>query len=151
MGFPELKDIDRDAVSSMLQTLGRVCEEVVVVTEKTELCDLRCVPCRGDVPQVTGQEKQALLPSISDWRVLDRGKMEQLERRFKFKDFAMALAFTNGVGKLAEEEDHHPQLTTGWGYVTVRWWTHKIGGLHQNDFIMAARTDKLYNDVFLTP
>jgi 4a-hydroxytetrahydrobiopterin dehydratase len=121
------------------------------VTEKAELCDLQCVPCRGDVPAVTEQEMQTLLPSISDWRVEVHDNMERLERRFRFKDFAMALAFTNGVGKMAEEEDHHPELTTGWGYVSVRWWTHKIGGLHQNDFIMAARTDKLYNDVFITP
>jgi 4a-hydroxytetrahydrobiopterin dehydratase len=100
---------------------------------------------------VTEQQKQTYLPSISDWQVRVHKSMERLERRFKFKDFATALAFTNGVGKLAEEEDHHPELTTGWGYVTVRWWTHKIGGLHQNDFIMAARTDKLYNNFFLTP
>jgi 4a-hydroxytetrahydrobiopterin dehydratase len=67
----------------------------------------------------------------------------QLEKRFEFPDFAGALAFTNKVGEIAEEEGHHPKLTTEWGSVVVTWWSHKIGGLHRNDFIMAAKTDKL--------
>jgi 4a-hydroxytetrahydrobiopterin dehydratase len=67
-----------------------------------------------------------------------------LSRRFRFDDFANALAFTNALGKLAEEEDHHPALLTEWGRVTVTWWTHKIRGLHRNDFVMAAKADELY-------
>jgi 4a-hydroxytetrahydrobiopterin dehydratase len=66
-------------------------------------------------------------------------------RAFKFKNFTEALAFTDQVGEIAEEEGHHPALFTEWGKVTVRWWTHKIGGLHENDFIMAAKTDRLYD------
>ena len=71
--------------------------------------------------------------------------MRNLERVFKWKNFVQALAFTNRVGELAEEEGHHPALLTEWGKVTVTWWTHKIKGLHRNDFIMAARTDQLYS------
>jgi 4a-hydroxytetrahydrobiopterin dehydratase len=74
---------------------------------------------------------------------VQREGIKSLERAFKFGDFAQALAFTNKVGEQAEEEGHHPALLTEWGKVTVSWWTHKIGGLHQNDFIMAARTDEL--------
>ena len=70
-----------------------------------------------------------------------RAGILQLERVFTFSDFAQALAFTNKVGALAEEAGHHPAILTEWGKVTVTWWTHKIGGLHRNDFIMAARTD----------
>ena len=70
--------------------------------------------------------------------------MDHLERVFQFPDFAQALAFTNRVGALAEEEGHHPALLTEWGKVTVAWWTHAIGGLHRNDFIMAAKTDQIY-------
>ena len=68
----------------------------------------------------------------------------QLTREFKFRDFAQALAFTDRVGALAEEEDHHPAILTEWGKVTVAWWTHKIRGLHRNDFVMAAKSDGLY-------
>lgn len=119
------------------------------MTKKIELCNLQCEPCRGGAPPASEQEKQTLLPGVVDWRIQVDGSTELLERRFSFKNFATALAFTNEVGKLAEETDHHPELTTGWGYVSVRWWTHKVGGLHRNDFIMAAKTDRLYNDVFL--
>lgn len=69
--------------------------------------------------------------------------MRVLRRVYKFRDFAQALSFTNKVGALAEAQGHHPALLTEWGKVTVMWWTHKIGGLHKNDFIMAAKTDKL--------
>jgi pterin-4a-carbinolamine dehydratase len=76
----------------------------------------------------------------SRWRI-----SPGLQRVFKFKNFAQALDFTNKVGDLAEAEDHHPALTTEWGKVTINWWTHKIRGLHRNDFIMAAKTDGLYS------
>ena len=68
---------------------------------------------------------------------------------FRFDDFAKALAFTNALGQLAEEEDHHPALLTEWGRVTVTWWTHKIRGLHRNDFVMAAKADELYRRLSL--
>jgi 4a-hydroxytetrahydrobiopterin dehydratase len=75
--------------------------------------------------------------------VANRDGVMQLERRFGFPDFAEALAFTNRVGEAAEAEGHHPRLVTEWGSVVVTWWTHKIGGLHRNDFVMAAKTDRL--------
>ncbi|PYN58661.1 MAG: 4a-hydroxytetrahydrobiopterin dehydratase [Candidatus Rokuibacteriota bacterium] len=80
---------------------------------------------------------------VSGWQLLDREGIARLERVFHFPSFADALAFTNRVGALAEAEGHHPALLTEWGRVTVTWWTHKIRGLHRNDFIMAAKTDGL--------
>jgi 4a-hydroxytetrahydrobiopterin dehydratase len=77
--------------------------------------------------------------------VIEVEGMQRLERTFKFKNFAQALEFTNKVGAIAEEEDHHPRIVTEWGKVTLQWWTHVIGGLHKNDFIMAAKSDELYD------
>ena len=103
----------------------------------------RCVACRRDSPRVSADEIGELKPEIPDWQLLERDGVARLERVFLFPSFAEALAFTNRVGALAEEEGHHPALLTEWGRVTVTWWTHKIRGLHRNDFIMAAKTDAL--------
>lgn len=111
-----------------------------------ELQEMKCTACRADSPRVTEEEIALYKPQIPDWSLNEVDGVKQLEREFKFKNFRQALAFTNKVGEVAEEEGHHPALLTEWGKVTVRWWTHKIGGLHQNDFIMAAQTDDLYND-----
>jgi 4a-hydroxytetrahydrobiopterin dehydratase len=108
------------------------------------LTEMKCVPCQGGETTVTDEEMAELKPKIPDWQVTDQDGIRQLERVFEFEDFGQALAFTNQVGKIAEEEDHHPVLVTEWGKVTVIWWTHKIGGLHRNDFIMAAKTDGQY-------
>ena len=101
----------------------------------------RCVACRRDAPRVTPEEIAALKPQIPDWELVERDGIPRLERTFRFPDFAQALAFTVRVGELAEAEGHHPALLTEWGKVTVTWWTHKIRGLHRNDFVMAAKTD----------
>jgi len=93
---------------------------------------------------MTDAEIEKFHLQVPNWQTIQRDGIKRLERQFKFKDFAKALAFTNKVGQLAEAEDHHPSLLTEWGRVTVTWWTHKIKGLHQNDFIMAAKTDQLY-------
>src|SRR5712692_9897788 len=103
----------------------------------------RCVACRRDSPRVTAAEIAEVKPEVPDWRLLERDGIARLERIFDFPSFADALAFTNRVGALAEAESHHPALLTEWGRVTVTWWTHKIRGLHRNDFIMAAKTDAL--------
>jgi len=103
----------------------------------------RCVACRRDAPQVTDGEIAELKPQIPDWTLVERAGIRRLERVFRVPDFIGALAFTNRVGDLAESEGHHPALLTEWGRVTVTWWTHKIRGLHRNDFIMAAKTDQL--------
>ena len=108
-----------------------------------QLATQTCEACRADSPRVSAQEKAGLLKEIPAWKVVERDGIERLERVFTFEDFAQALAFTEQVGALAEEAGHHPALLTEWGRVTVTWWTHKIRGLHRNDFIMAARTDAL--------
>ncbi len=108
------------------------------------LKEMKCVPCRGDDPPLTGLEITELQPQVPEWQIVELNGVKHLQRAFKFKNFAQALDFTNQVGALAEQEDHHPSLLTEWGKVTVTWWTHKIKGLHRNDFIMAAKTDRIY-------
>jgi 4a-hydroxytetrahydrobiopterin dehydratase len=108
------------------------------------LAEIKCVPCQRGEPTVTEAELAELKPKVPDWQIVEQDGVKRLKRVFKFDDFAQALAFTNQVGEIAEEEDHHPVLVTEWGRVTVTWWTHKIGGLHRNDFVMAAKTDGLY-------
>jgi 4a-hydroxytetrahydrobiopterin dehydratase len=109
-----------------------------------ELAGETCVPCRGGEPTLGGDEIEALLSDVPGWRVTERDGVKRLERSFRFADFESALEFTVGVGGKAEEAGHHPALLTEWGRVTVSWWTHAIGGLHRNDFVMAARTDGVY-------
>lgn len=105
-----------------------------------------CTPCRGGVPALTPGEAEALLPQAYDWQLLENAT--RLERRFTFKTFGAALAFVNRVGDLAEAEGHHPDITFGWGYAHVLFYTHKINGLHENDFIMAAKVNELYRDEY---
>jgi 4a-hydroxytetrahydrobiopterin dehydratase len=108
------------------------------------LSEQKCVACNRDAPTVTDAEIAEMHPRIPEWELLELDGVKQLRRVFAFRDFAEALAFTNAVGEIAEEEGHHPALLTEWGRTTVAWWTHKIKGLHRNDFIMAAKTDDLY-------
>ena len=110
----------------------------------SELGKKHCEPCRKGAPKVTDAQAAELMRQVPEWRIIEPDGIRTLERVFTFPDFAQALAFTNRVGAVAEEEGHHPALLTEWGRVTVRWWTHKIGGLHENDFIMAARTDEAF-------
>jgi 4a-hydroxytetrahydrobiopterin dehydratase len=114
------------------------------VEDMSELSEMKCTACRGDEPTLTDAEIAQMHPQVPEWQVIQREGIKRLERVFGFRNFAQALAFTNSVGEQAEEEGHHPALLTEWGRVTVTWWTHKIGGLHRNDFIMAARTDELF-------
>ena len=109
----------------------------------SELAQFKCVACRADAPAVTEDEIAELHPQVPEWQILVLDGIPHLERVFKFKNFIEAMAFTNKVAMIAEKEDHHPLIVTEWGRVTVQWWTHKINGLHKNDFIMAARTDGL--------
>jgi len=110
-----------------------------------ELTTMKCEVCRTGAPKVTDEEIAEYHPQIPQWNIVERDGIQRLERVFTFKTFVEALAFTNKVGEIAEEEGHHPALLTEWGKVTVTWWTHKIRGLHRNDFIMAAKTDQAYN------
>ena len=104
----------------------------------------KCVACRRDSPRVTEEEIAELHPQVGDWELTDTDGIKRLQRRFKFGDFAAALDFSQRVGQEAESEGHHPRITLEWGRVGVEWWTHKIRGLHRNDFIMASRTDRLF-------
>jgi 4a-hydroxytetrahydrobiopterin dehydratase len=98
-----------------------------------------CEVCRIGADPISPEESVQLLTIIPEWEIAEN----KLVRTFKFRNFAEALDFTNQVGKLAEEQGHHPLIETAWGMVKVFWWTHKIDGLHRNDFIMAAKTDIL--------
>jgi 4a-hydroxytetrahydrobiopterin dehydratase len=109
------------------------------------LKNLKCVPCRGGEPTLTKEQIQDFHPQVPEWKVEEHDTIKRLERTFKFENFKQALDFTNKVGNAAEEEGHHPVIVTQWGKVKVSWWTHKIKGLHRNDFIMAARTNELYS------
>ena len=107
----------------------------------------KCVACRRDSPKVTEEEIAELHPVVPDWRLTEDDGIKRLDRTFQVKGFAAAMALAGRVGETAEEEGHHPRLTVEWGRVNVAWWTHKIRGLHRNDFIMAAKTDELFNSM----
>ena len=104
----------------------------------------KCVACRRDSPQVTEADVAQLKPIIPDWELTEVDGIKRLDRTYKVVDFAQAIALADKVGEAAEEEDHHPKITVEWGRVGVEWWTHKIKGLHRNDFIMAAKTDEIF-------
>ena len=106
------------------------------------LSDKSCVPCRGGVSKLPIDAAQELLAQTPGWGLILEGT--RLERRFTFKNFAMALDFVNQVGAVAETEAHHPDISFGWGYATIVMYTHKIGGLHENDFVMAAKINQVY-------
>lgn len=106
----------------------------------TGLAEKRCVPCRGGVPPLTPEEIRPLLAELEDWEVVEN---HHLKRRFTFKDFQSALDFVNKIGQIAEREDHHPDILLAWGKVEVTLWTHKIDGLSESDFILAAKIDRV--------
>ena len=105
-----------------------------------QLADKECVPCRGGVPPLKGKELENLHRSVPKWTVSDE---HHLHREFKFPDFKQALEFVNRVGAVAEEQGHHPDILLAWGKAAITLWTHKIDGLTESDFIMAAKIDRL--------
>lgn len=105
------------------------------------LSEKTCVPCRGGVPPLTPVEAQVYRDQVPAWEFTHGAT--RIERDFKFGNFADAMIFVNQVGHLAEAEGHHPDILFGWGYAHVTLYTHKIKGLHENDFIMAAKIDGL--------
>ena len=111
------------------------------------LGDERCEACRAGAPQVSDDELAELMGQLPDWIPRTREDILTLERNFKFRNFSEAMAFSVRIGMLAEAEGHHPEIVTEWGAVRVTWWSHKIRGLHRNDFICAAKTDRLYAPV----
>lgn len=106
----------------------------------TDLAQKTCVPCRGGVPPMSGRELASYLDQVSGWTVIGE---HHLQKEFKFPNFVKALAFVNRVGAVAEEQGHHPDIYLAWGKAEIKLWTHKIDGLTESDFIMAAKIDKL--------
>ena len=106
----------------------------------SDLASKTCVPCRGGVPALAGKELEALGQQVPQWKVIDG---HHISRLFEFPDFRQALAFVNKVGEVAESQGHHPDILLGWGKAEITTWTHKINGLTESDFILAAKIDKL--------
>ena len=107
----------------------------------TALTKKNCTPCNKDVPRLTGNLLKSLLGEFNTWQLIQEKK---IGKSFSFKNFKQAIEFANKIGNISELEGHHPEIHLQWGKVTVFWWTHKIKGLHENDFIMAKKTDLLY-------
>ena len=110
----------------------------------TELTMKKCVPSESNIPPLFEDEIEEYQKEVPKWDVIKVHDMPRLKRSYKFKNFAEALAFTNKIGEIAEEQGHHPVIELTWGKVTVEWWAHNFNGLHENDFIMAAKTDQAY-------
>src|SRR5712692_684039 len=120
-----------------------VCRQNRFVTERdymSELADRQCVPCRGGVPPLKGNQVQKLLGQLADWQAVSE---HHLLKTYRFENFRETLAFVNRVGALAEEQGHHPDICFGWGKAEISIWTHKIDGLTESDFVLAAKIDKL--------
>ena len=105
------------------------------------LADKKCVPCRGGVPALKGKELEEIHRGVLKWTVVDE---HHIRREFKFPDFQHALDFVNRVGALAEEQGHHPDIFLAWGKAEITLWTHKVDGLTESDFIMAAKIDRMW-------
>ncbi len=106
-----------------------------------DLASRQCIPCRGGVPRLQGEELAGLSAQLPDWAVIDG---HHIEKSYRFPNFKSALAFVNRAGEVAEQQGHHPDICFGWGNVKVTLFTHKISGLTESDFIMAAKIDQLY-------
>jgi 4a-hydroxytetrahydrobiopterin dehydratase len=112
----------------------------------TELVKMHCSVVTASTPRLNDRELSLYQAQLPDWEIYKKEGVLRLEKVFQFKNFLEAVNFTNQVAHMANEEDHHPAILTEWGKVTITWWTHKIGGLHLNDFIMAAKTDQTYEN-----
>ncbi|ABG04988.1 pterin-4-alpha-carbinolamine dehydratase [Rubrobacter xylanophilus DSM 9941] len=106
----------------------------------SELAEKECVPCKGGVPPLKGEELERLARQLPGWEVVDE---HHLRRSFRFRNFREALDFVNRVGELAEEQNHHPDICFGWGRAEITVFTHKIDGLTESDFVFAAKVDRL--------
>jgi 4a-hydroxytetrahydrobiopterin dehydratase len=125
----------------MRSTLGAWFGIYLEVTMTTALAEKTCTPCRGGIPPLTEAEAKSYQLQASDWALRDDAT--RIERTYRFSNFNDAFAFVRGAGELAEAEFHHPDISFGWGYATVSLKTKKIKGLHENDFIMATKLDRL--------
>ena len=109
----------------------------------TSLAGKSCEACKAEAPLASPEDIEKYLPQLPGWQIIVVAGVKRLQKTYIFKNFAQALQFTNAVGAIADQENHHPAILTEWGRVTVTWWTHTIAGLHANDFVMAAKTDEL--------
>jgi len=112
----------------------------------TDLSSKNCISCNRDTPPLSKNKIAEYQKQIPGWDVVQVDGIPHLRRTFKFENFAEALSFTNDIGEIAEEQGHHPLIELTWGRVTVEWWTHNINGLHENDFIMAAKTSERFGE-----
>ena len=117
-----------------------------MVCKLTKLSNTNCEACRADAPVLSEKEINDLLPQLSSWNINEDEGIKRLVCSYAFLSYEDSVAFTNKVANLAEQEDHHPEIMLEWGKVTVSWWSHKIKGLHMNDFICASKTDLLFKD-----
>ncbi|MGA2504130.1 MAG: 4a-hydroxytetrahydrobiopterin dehydratase [Anaerolineales bacterium] len=115
-----------------------------------DLARLHCTKIEANTLPLNNKEIGNLAAELPGWHVFEKDGEPRLEALFKFENFGKAVDFTLQVAQISIEEDHHPAILTEWGKVTVTWWTHRIKGLHQNDFIMAAKTSKIYGDQYGT-
>lgn len=109
----------------------------------TDLAEKKCEICRAGAPLASQAETEEFMQQLPAWHIIERDGINRLTRTYDFKNFMEAMSFSNKIAAIAEEGNHHPAILTEWGKVTVTWWSHIIGGLHLNDFIMAAKTDEL--------
>jgi 4a-hydroxytetrahydrobiopterin dehydratase len=105
-----------------------------------DLAELECVPCRGGMPPMKGEELGKLSAQLSGWQVVNE---HHLQKSYRFQNFTESLAFVNRVGELADQQGHHPDICFGWGQAEITIWTHKIDGLTESDFVLAAKIDRL--------
>ena len=110
-----------------------------------DLASKKCVPCEGGTPPMVRGDAMKLLSEVSGWELIDEGVLK-IRRKFKFKDFKAALLFVNKIGEIAEEEGHHPDIEFGWGRANLTLYTHAVSGLSENDFILAAKINKLQQE-----
>ena len=110
-------------------------------------CEKTCSACNADAPKATPEQLNEGLAQLPEWQLVQANGVDQLTRVYTFKNFVTAMEFAQKIGLIAEEHNHHPALLTEWGKVTVNWWTHKIKGIHENDLIMAAKTEQLFGNV----
>ncbi len=134
-GFPGPESCAKISVA-----LAAASTKFVEAETMSDLANKTCVPCRGGVPPLAGDEVAKLAREVPQWKIVDG---HHITRNFTFPDFAQALAFVNKVGAIAEEQGHHPDIFLTWGKADVTTWTHKINGLTESDFILAAKIDRL--------
>jgi 4a-hydroxytetrahydrobiopterin dehydratase len=114
------------------------------VKKMNDLKSMSCIQPKKGGQSLSKPEIEIYRPQIPDWDIIEIDGVNRLVRQFRFKNFVQALEFTNRIGELAEQEDHHPSILTEWGKVTISWWTHAVEGLHLNDLISAAKSDQIY-------